>query len=68
MVLLPKWANLLVREVKREFKKSQVLIVLVKMRLIKKLLESLKYLSTDFDESIITAFDKYLAHHTFRNI
>lgn len=54
--------------VKTELKKSQVLTAFIKMSSIKKLLESVRHLSTDFGESIIRASDKYLAHHSFGNI
>ena len=53
--------------VKTELKKSQMLKALIKMSSVKKLLESVRYLSTDFDESIIRTSDKYLAHHSFGN-
>lgn len=54
--------------VKTELKKSQVLMALIKMSFIKTLLEYVRNLSTGFDESIIRASDKYLAHHLLGNI
>jgi len=45
-----------------------MLTALVKKSSINKLSESVRYLSTYFDDSIIKASDRYLAHHSLMNI